>query len=151
LKTFILSLNTLYNRSRVLAFLPSFILVAFLGIYFRLYPLTYNPFYLNQKISKLVVHTNLKKSLSEEISKSHLTLSEEKRNQIINDKIKLVTKKENKRYNQAVSDMINQRQKPYDYFLLGADSFYYYRLTKRLLDYGIFSDIYKHGKFLITR
>ena len=117
-------------------------------MYFRLYPVTYNQRMRDRILSRLVVYANLRKIVAADIDKSYSFLPLAEKKKLADKKFGHLLKTERKNIDKSITGITKKYGGAHKFYLLGADSYYYYRLTKKLVTDGRLSDTYKDGKFL---
>ncbi|MDD5421844.1 MAG: STT3 domain-containing protein [Candidatus Omnitrophica bacterium] len=122
-----------------------------LGIYFRLYPVIKNPENQDHAVARLAVYLNIKKDVAKQIAVSYPAMPPSEKNALLDRQFKDIIKNESGRIEKIVSAITrgSLTQRP-DLYLLEADPYHYYHLTKRLLKNGRLSDTQTGGWYYDT-
>lgn len=113
--------------------------VSFLGIYFRLYPVTYNKELRQMNNAKMIVYVNLSNTVRQDIERMFPGLTEVEKIELQTKRLKEVIDKDKKEIDnliritavQQAANALGQNE-----YLLEADPYYYLGLTKNLIRQG---------------
>lgn len=134
-----------FKRYTVLA--TVFIIASSFGLYFRLYPAGVNIRHRSLELSRLIVLSNLQRSLSPK----DVTLPSGNigGGGILSKKAILssLSKADRKKFELSVKGLAENIASSKKFYLPGADPYYYYHLTKNLLSRGKLSEKISNGKF----
>jgi len=133
------------KRSAVL--IAIFAVTVSFGLYFRMYPAVQNIRRQSIKISRLSVLSNLRQALSEQISQDYPDADETRKRAASDDLMRSFLKTERGNFNNSVKTLAEELASSKKFYLLGADPYYYYRLTKNLVRTGRLSNRISGGKF----
>lgn len=133
-----------------------FIIAASIGIYYRLYPLrTYTPQDASEKAT-LFVLAQLRQSVIQGVSARYPDLSSTEKDILINHEFNQLLHKERENVRQTITKAAHSieeaalEKRPYPY-LLASDSYYFYGLTKKILDTGSIGDKFRGSKFFYPK
>lgn len=113
-----------------------FILALASGIYFRLYPVTYNAQAKLTLQARLIALTAIKRNISEIVDRDFSDLNIFKKEALKEERLKNVLEADKDKVNALIGDIVRQRSALKPIYLLEADSYYYLGLTGRLLEQG---------------
>lgn len=151
------SLNNLKTKpelfNRLLAYGLGGLLIAAIGIYFRLYPLIYRPnSSVNEKATVLII-ARLKATVINQINAKFPNLSGLEKNRLMKQTFDRLLHDEKQKVRSSITKLSreittkSQNPQPAPY-LLEADPYYYYGLTENILRTGKISDTVKGSKYL---
>lgn len=140
----------LFSRN-VWAVIVPIVICASIGIYFRLYPLrNFKPDDTNERATLYVI-SQLRQRVTEKVKSSHPALPAEQREVLIRNFLSEIMRDEKDQVRAAirqVSGQLSDSRGAQNYpYLLASDSFYYYDLTRRLVETGRYSDSFKGSKY----
>jgi dolichyl-phosphooligosaccharide-protein glycotransferase len=135
------------NSSQFLAYLIIAAIVLALGIAFRLYPVFYNNRIQEQRVSRLVVHANIRNHALRLVESEHPNIDGPAKKELYENIFGELLDKEKVNINRSIKELTKKRQNYNKLYLLGADPYYYLHLTKNLLKLGRLSNTYSNNKF----
>ncbi|MDD4957076.1 MAG: STT3 domain-containing protein [Candidatus Omnitrophica bacterium] len=138
---------TTFHPKKTLYSIAIVVLISLAGVFFRMYPALVNPISKARDTARAIVMMNLHKMVSTATSQQMPGKTQEELDATINQRLRSIMNKERHNVNTSIDQAAEQFRNVYKYFLLGSDSFYYYRLTKNIADTGRLSDQIKNGKF----
>ncbi len=131
--------------------LYGFILAAviiIIGTFFRLYPVTINSYRKALSTYKAIYYINTKKYISQQIEHSYPLLPERKKQELIREKFDQIRQQQTGRFDKLIKQKAKESlRKDNQVYLLGADSYYYLRLTEELISEGGYASEFKNGKY----
>jgi hypothetical protein len=133
------------KRSAVL--IAVFAITVSFGLYFRMYPAVQNIHRQSLKISRISVLSNLRKTLSDQVSQNHPEADETEKRAASEDLLRSLLKSERGNFDTSIKTLAKELVSSKKFYLLGADPYYYYLLTKNLVRTGRLSDRISEGKF----
>ena len=107
-----------------------------LGLYYRLYPVTHNIETRDLNLSRLLVYSNLRKTIASQLNHSYPNTTPAQKKQLQDQAFQRLLTEEDKNIKESVNKIMKNIGGLYKFYLLGADSYYYYALTKNLLSHG---------------
>ena len=118
------------------------------GLFFRCYPATRNLDKPNQLAYKHLVYLNLKKDIDSKLRSAYPTMPPEIRSKMANMQVNKLADS-NANNIQEIADSLKRRSTKdlFNFYLLGSDSYYYYHLTKKILNTGSVSKTIRGGKY----
>src|SRR5689334_7867746 len=128
-------------NKKLTTFLMIWALACSLGLYVRLYPLFNNTSFEAMDQASMIVITNLRKMISEQIQTANPELSPLEKQKRLNAEVNAVLHGQNTKLRQTIDTVAKSidHQKgdrpPYPY-LLASDSYYYYDLTQNIVKTG---------------
>jgi dolichyl-diphosphooligosaccharide--protein glycosyltransferase len=140
----------LLSRNLRASIIPVLICAA-IGIYFRLYPLrNFEPDDTNERATIYVIG-QLRQKVTEKVKASHPGLPATQQESLIRDFLSEIMRDEKDRVRatiRQVSGRLSGSRGSQNYpYLLASDSFYYYDLTRRLVETGRYSASFKGSKY----
>lgn len=121
------------------------IIVIFLGVFFRIYPLTVNPQRKNLALAKTSLYLTIQKTIQNQIERTKPYLSGPAKQELIQKNTRAIIQKEPNRF-KATSKNIS-KQMPHQFYLLGADPYFYHHLTSKINTTGSISKKIQNGKY----
>jgi len=134
-----------FKRSAV--FIAIFAITASFGLYFRSYPATQNIRRHNLKISRMIILANLRKELAVETSRVYPLLNEAEKKTKTDVRLQAIIGSDRDALEGSVNVLAENLTSSGALYLLGADPYYYYRLTKNLLRKGRLAEKMSGGRF----
>ncbi len=135
------------NRAFIRLTIVSFIIIT-CGLYFRYYPVTRNLEKPNKLAYKQLVFLNLKTNIESKIKSAYPSIPPETLSKLTNIQLNKITSSETNNIEKMASDIKDRSPNDlFNFYLLGADSYYYYHLTKNILETGSVSETIHGGKY----
>lgn len=136
------------RNKTILLCLAIFMITAATGIYLRTYPAGHNIRERGLILGRLFLYSSLRNAIATEVDRAYPGLSSEKKHALINERFRSTREAEDEQISASAADILEKYKGLHRFYLLGADSYYYFHLTKKLLNTGGLSDTYRNGKFL---
>jgi len=119
-----------------------------IGIFFRLYPAVQNPDRSNLLFLDMQVRVNLRNSIMKNIDEAYPGLPPDKKNSILDTQYKRIAGKNSEKIRDTALNLLKTSDDLlFRFYLLGADSYYYFYLTEKILENGTIAEKIRHGKF----
>jgi len=136
------------NKQR-LGYVAAFMLSAAAGLYFRLYPVTLNPYTQNKNFARITIYVNLRKNITESAEKNFPALTPVQRSELVDNQFRKILKDEHRDIEKHISQLSKKIAPGLSKFYLSeADPYYYYHLTKKLVREGSISNRIENGRYL---
>ncbi|MBF0493831.1 MAG: hypothetical protein HQL28_01715 [Candidatus Omnitrophica bacterium] len=131
-----------------LLIIPAALVLIGIGVYYRLFPVTYNISVPNARLYDQVVLFNLKASLKNTINAKYSYIPENERAKILNSEFSRAISEHPERIADARKEFAEKNaNKFFKFYLLEADSYYYLHLTENILSTGKISDKVEDGQY----
>lgn len=133
------------EKKRQFLVLFGFFFVFFIGLYFRLFPALQNMHRADLETRRLMVTASVKRQIEENVSKEFGNIGADEKRRITSRRLRSAIEADRRNFDRTVRNVPPFR--PRKFYLLGADPYYYYGLSKNLKRTGRLSENISKGEF----
>ena len=123
------------------------LIIAFIGVFFRLYPVTITPGIKARTLAKVLVNKRVEREFSKNLNLTSTASENTNKKKIFNKALEQFTEKNSKKINSIINREKHVYKVLFKPFLLGADPFYYYYLTEKIVTNGKYSEKFRNGTY----